>query len=108
MGIDNNIPGAVRFVGDASLTFFSALLFARLVVLLVPEADIDVETFPWSTAYNLTEPLLNRTRQVVPPLSGVDSSPIFWLAITSFMKEIFFGPQGIFTLIEREGGIDVR
>ena len=52
-----------------------------------------------------TEPILKVTRQLVPPVSGVDISPIVWVAILSFFSEILTGPQGLLTIIERKGGL---
>lgn len=62
----------------------------------------DGKEFPWSLSYTPTEPLLAATRKVVPPLAGVDVSPIVWVALLSFFNEILLGPQGILNLIQRQ------
>lgn len=67
--------------------------------------EVDGKQFPWSIAYEPTEPLLGITRKVVPPLSGVDISPIVWVGIISFLNEVLLGPQGLLSLIQREGGL---
>lgn len=51
------------------------------------------------------EPLLAATRKLVPPFNGLDVSPIVWVALLSFLSEILTGPQGILSLIARQGSI---
>ena len=50
-----------------------------------------------------TEPLLKPTRKVVPPVAGVDISPIIWVSILSFISEILIGPQGLLTIMQKRG-----
>ena len=54
---------------------------------------------PWPTS---TPP--RRPRSVVPPLAGVDVSPVVWVALLSFVSEILVGPQGILILLSRKVG----
>lgn len=54
---------------------------------------------PWSIAYLPTEPLLEPTRRLIPPVGGVDVSPIVWLALISLLNEVLLGPQGLLVLI---------
>ena len=58
---------------------------------------------PWNIAAWPTEPILKVTRQVIPPVAGVDVTPIVWVAIISFFNEILLGPQGLFTIIQKKG-----
>ena len=46
-----------------------------------------------------TEPILRVVRNITPPLFGVDISPIVVYAVLSFIREIFLGQQGVFTMI---------
>lgn len=48
---------------------------------------------PWSAAVKPTEWLLGPTRRLIPPVGGVDISPIIWFAFLSFTNEILVGPQ---------------
>lgn len=36
-----------------------------------------------------------------PPTTYTTTSPIVWIGILSFFREIFFGQQGLFYLLER-------
>ena len=67
--------------------------------------QIDGGKLPWSVAVKPTEPVLAPTRKAIPPVGGVDVSPIVWVAFLSFINEILLGPQGILNLLQRK--IDV-
>jgi YggT family protein len=41
----------------------------------------------------------------IPPVAGVDITPIVWVSILSFISEILTGPQGLLNIIERKGGL---
>ena len=45
-----------------------------------------------------TQPLLRAVKDVVPSAFGVDITPVFWLAIFTFIHEILLGQQGLFTM----------
>jgi len=45
-----------------------------------------------------TQGLLRAVRDLIPPAFGVDITPIFWLAIFTFIHEILLGQQGLLTL----------
>jgi YggT family protein len=38
-------------------------------------------------------------RKIVPPIGGVDITPIIWVGIVSFLREIFLGQQGLLTMM---------
>ena len=65
-------------------------------------AQIDGGKLPWSVAFKPTEPILGPTRKAIPPVGGVDVSPIVWVALLSFFNEILLGPQGILNLLQRK------
>merc|ERR1712224_312282 len=73
------------------LPIYSLLMIVRLVMSWKP--DLDVKKFPWSIVFNSTEPFLAATRKIVPPLAGVDISPVIWLATISFFSEIIISQQ---------------
>jgi len=85
------------------VSVYSLFFIARIVMTWYPE--IDGTKAPWSLAYNPTEFILKPTRAVVPPLAGVDISPIVWVGLLSFINETVLGPQGILSIIQREGGL---
>ena len=53
-------------------------------------------------AYAPTEPLLVATRKVIPPLGGVDVTPVVWFGLISFLNEILVGPQGLLVLLSQQ------
>ena len=46
-----------------------------------------------------TEPFLKVTRLVIPPIGGVDISPVIWVGLTSLLRELLVGPQGLLSQI---------
>jgi hypothetical protein len=64
----------------------------------------DLNAFPYNIAAWPTETILKGTRKVIPPVAGVDITPIVWVAIISFFSEILLGPQGLLTIIQKKGG----
>jgi len=42
----------------------------------------------WDFLYRITEPFLYRIRQVVPPIGGVDLSPLVLLLLVMFLREL--------------------
>lgn len=116
--LDASTARTLSFVLRPLFTVATLLFIVRIVMTWFPE-QVRVEgghwapapppcpcqdgkQFPWSLSYTPTEPLLAATRKVVPPLAGVDVSPIVWVALLSFFNEILLGPQGILNLIERQ------
>lgn len=73
------------------------LFIIRIVMTWYP--SVPVSRFPWVVAYLPTEPLLKPTRSLVPPVGGVDVSPIIWVGMISFMNEILLGKQGLLVLL---------
>lgn len=64
--------------------------------------QLPVKDLPFSIAYIPTEPLLDLTRRLVPPVGGVDVAPVIWLAFFSFINEILLGQQGLLVLISQQ------
>lgn len=56
-------------------------------------AQVNSKKLPWSAAVLPTEWILGPTRRLIPPVGGVDISPIIWFAFLSFTNEILVGPQ---------------
>ncbi|MEM1368123.1 MAG: YggT family protein [Cyanobacteria bacterium P01_H01_bin.15] len=74
----------------------SFLFILRIVLTWYPQ--VELAKFPWSLVALPTEPLLAPTRRVVPPLGGVDISPIIWVGIISLVREFLVGQQGLLTM----------
>lgn len=99
-GIDGSTAGVIGLVLRPVMAVSILLMLVRVVLSWFPEADS--KKFPWSLAVKPTEPVLGPTRRAIPPLNGVDVSPIIWLAVLSFINEILLGPQGILNLLQRQ------
>jgi YggT family protein len=84
------------FVLDPFLNVMSFAMLARVVLSWYPEQK--ATSFPWILVVFPTEPLLRVVKGVVPPAFGVDITPVFWLAIFTFVHEILLGQQGLLTM----------
>ena len=80
--------GTVAFIVRIVMTWYPSVPYTKL---------------PWVIAYVPTEPLLKPTRALVPPVGGVDVSPIIWVGMISFMTEILLGKQGLLVLLSNQG-----
>lgn len=82
------------------LSAFSFLFILRIIMSWYPR--LPVGKFPYVLAYAPTEPLLVATRRVIPPLGGVDVTPVVWFGLVSFLNEILVGPQGLLVLVSQQ------
>ena len=89
------VQPAIYFL-DPSLNLMSFAMLARVVLSWYP--DTQVKDLPWSLVVIPTEPFLKMVKGVVPPAFGVDITPVFWLAIFTFIHEILLGQQGLLTM----------
>jgi YggT family protein len=60
---------------------------------------VNQSRFPFNVIVWPTEPFLAITRKIVPPLGGVDITPIIWVGIFSLLREILLGQQGLLRMI---------
>jgi YggT family protein len=72
------------------------LFIVRIVLTWYPQ--IESEKFPFNLVVVPTEPFLVPTRKLIPPVGGVDVSPIIWVAILSLVRELLLGQQGLITM----------
>jgi YggT family protein len=77
-------------------TLMTLLFILRIVLTWYPQVELN--RMPWKLIAFPTEPFLSPTRKVIPPLGGVDISPIIWVGIFSLLREILLGQQGLLTL----------
>ncbi|RZC57922.1 hypothetical protein C5167_005227 [Papaver somniferum] len=82
------------------LSGFGFLFIIRIVMSWYPK--LPVGKFPYVLVYAPTEPILSPTRKVIPPLGGVDVTPVVWFALISFLNEILLGPQGLLVLLSQQ------
>ena len=96
-------PETAKAVAGALGPFFNVatiMFIVRIVMTWYP--SVPYTRLPWVVAYVPTEPLLKPTRSLVPPVGGVDVSPIIWVGMISFMNEILLGKQGLLILLSNK------
>jgi YggT family protein len=79
------------------LGLMTLLFIFRIVLTWYPQAEL--LKFPFNLVYWPTEPFLIPVRKVVPPIGGVDISPIIWVGIVSLLRELLVGQQGILRML---------
>lgn len=79
------------------LAILTLLFILRIVLTWYPQ--INLNQFPYNLVSWPTEPLLAPTRRVIPPLGGVDITPVIWVFLVSLIQQLFLGPQGLVNLI---------
>ena len=60
--------------------------------------QVNLNRFPFNMVAWPTEPFLVPLRKLVPPLGGVDITPVVWVGIFSLLRELLLGQQGLLTL----------
>lgn len=73
------------------------MFISRIVLTWYPQVDLN--HLPFNLITWPTEPFLVPLRQIVPPLGGVDITPIIWVGIFSLLREILLGQQGLLTMM---------
>jgi YggT family protein len=81
------------------LVIMTFLFIFRIVLTWYPQ--VESQKFPFSLVVAPTEPFLAPSRKIIPPIGGVDITPIVWVAILSLIREILVGQQGLITMIAR-------
>ncbi|MBL1175896.1 YggT family protein [Pantanalinema sp. GBBB05] len=79
------------------LAVMTFLFIFRIVLTWYPQADLT--RFPFNLVAIPTEPFLAPSRKLVPPLGGVDITPIIWVGIFSLVREILLGQQGLLRMM---------
>lgn len=75
------------------------LFIFRIIMSWSPQLDLN--RFPFYLVALPTEPFLVILRKLVPPIGGVDITPIIWFGFFSFLREILLGQQGLLTMLSR-------
>ena len=88
-------------IADLVLGIFLGLMILlfifRIVLTWFPQ--IDLKRFPYNLIAMPTDPLLVPMRKLVPPIGGVDITPIIWVGIFSLLREILLGQQGLLMML---------
>jgi YggT family protein len=94
--IDNNILSLALGI---ALGLYILLFIVRIVLTWYPQ--VEANKFPFNVAIVPTEPALALTRKIVPPIGGVDITPIIWVGIISLLREILLGQQGLIVMLSK-------
>ena len=79
---------------------FSLLTLAFLIRLIMSwYPKIDTSKGLWIIVLLPTSSILKFTKRIIPPIGGVDVTPVIWIGIISLIREILVGQQGIIKLI---------
>jgi len=75
---------------------WTLLFLFRIVLTWYPQVDLQqgaMRLIGWPT-----EALLSLTRRLIPPIGGVDVTPVVWVGLISLVRELLVGQQGLLTL----------
>ncbi|MBD2385659.1 YggT family protein [Cylindrospermum sp. FACHB-282] len=75
------------------------LFIFRIILTWYPQVNLN--RLPFNLIAWPTEPFLLLLRKLVPPIGGVDITPIIGVAIFSLVREILLGQQGLLTMLSR-------
>ena len=78
------------------LSFLTLVFLIRLILSWYPKVDLSKGY--WLLIAIPTSSILNFTRKLIPTIGGVDVSPVIWIGIISFLREILVGQQGLIKL----------
>jgi YggT family protein len=79
-----------------AIGLMTILFIFRIVLTWYPQ--LDTNRFPLNLVVIPTEPILKLLRKVIPPLGGVDITPIVCVGICTLLREILLGQQGLITM----------
>ena len=91
-----SVANTVSVILGLLLGLMTILFLFRIVLTWYPQ--IDLNQLPYNLIAWPTEPFLVPMRKIVPPLGGIDITPIIWVGIFSLLREILFGQQGLITM----------
>lgn len=88
---------AVSLVLGLGLGLMILLFIFRIILTWYPQ--VKMNQLPFNLIAWPTEPFLVLTRKLVPPIGGVDITPIIWVGILSLLRELLLGQQGLLRMI---------
>ena len=80
-----------------SLSLLTLAFLIRLIMSWYPK--IDTSKGLWIIVLLPTSSILKFTKKIVPPIGGVDVTPVIWIGLISLIREILVGQQGVIKLI---------
>jgi YggT family protein len=91
------VPLFSNWVLGPLLGLFTLLFIGRIILSWYPQANLN--QFPFLLAAWPTEPFLLPLRKLVPPIGGIDITPIIWVGIISLIRELLLGQQGLLRML---------
>ena len=91
----NYLP-ILDFILGVLLSALTLCFLIRLILTWYPK--IDIKKGFWLFITIPTSPILKATKKIIPPIGGVDVTPVIWIGIISFLREILVGQQGLIKL----------
>lgn len=88
----NYLP-IIDFALGLLLSVLTLIFLIRLILTWYPKININ-KGF-WLIVSVPSSPILNLTKKVVPPIGGVDVTPVIWVGLISLLREILVGQQGL-------------
>ena len=85
VGVDSF--GLITNTVSTTLQIYTVLLIIRVLLTWFP--TIDWYNQPFSALSQITDPYLNLFRQFIPPLGGIDISPILAIFLLQFVGSLF-------------------
>ncbi len=79
------------------LSFLTLAFLMRIILTWYPQVQTN-KGF-WLFLVWPTEPVLATTRKFIPPIGGVDITPVIWVGLISLMRELLVGQQGVLSQI---------
>ena len=89
----------IHFCLGFLLGTFTLAFLIRIILSWYPK--VNAYNGFWGFASWSTEPVLVITRKIIPPIGGVDITPVIWVALTSLFRELLVGQQGLLTQVMR-------
>ena len=87
----------ISIIMSILLAVMTFLFIFRIVLTWYPQ--VESGKFPFNLVIAPTEPFLSPSRKIIPPIGGVDITPIVWVAIVSLIREVLVGQQGLITML---------
>ena len=79
------------------LSMLTLAFLVRLIISWYPK--INTSNRLWTIVLLPTSSILKLTKKIIPPIGGVDVTPVIWIGIVSLIREILVGQQGLIKLI---------
>ena len=97
ISLPNKLLPIVDITLEIFLSFMTVVFLIRLIMTWYPK--INASKGFWLIVTLPTSKILKLTKKIIPPIGGVDVTPVIWIGIISFLREILVGQQGLIKLM---------